>query len=143
MIPCSDNPFPIALDAPASQLTSDFNSFIAQIRRVICSHLSDNRGRIVPPIHHQNWRLIHADLNWDIPATMLNYLGMDGLQITKVGDVVQRIYRKRIRGERFIRVEEGTHPFPRNANFTVEIGETIIAVVRQAREELPLGVGGV
>jgi hypothetical protein len=138
MVPCSDRPFPISLDSP-DRLTSDFISFVAQIRRVIVSYLSDMRGRIVPPIHHPSWRLIHADMNWDVPATMLNYLGMDGgIQVIKAGEAVLRVYRKRLKnGERFIRVEEGVHLFrSASSSFNWSIGQTIVEAAIGARKKL-------
>jgi hypothetical protein len=140
MVPCTDRPFPISLDS-SERVTSDFNSFVAQIRRVICTHLSDGRGRIVPPIHSPAWRLIHGDLNWDIPTTMLNYLGMDGIQVTKVNDAILRVYRKRLRGERFVRVEEDTHPFRNAVSFDESVGSIIISAAKEAQKELRVGGG--
>lgn len=139
MVPCSDVPFPISLNSP-ERVTSDFNSFVAQIRRVICAHLSDNKGRIVPPIHSPVWRLIHADINWDIPTTTLSYLSMDGIQVTKVNDIVVRVYRKRIMGERFVRVEEGVHSFMKDTQegFNDSIGSVIVGAARRAQKKLPV-----
>jgi hypothetical protein len=71
---------------------------------------------------------------------MLNYLGMDGIQVTKVNDVILRVYRKRIRGERFVRVEEGVHSFMKDTQdggFDESIGSTIIAAAKAAQQELP------
>ena len=137
MVPCSDRPFPIHLDSP-EQVTSDFNSFVAQIRRIIVTHLSDHRGRIVPPIHSSAWRLVHGDLNWDIPTTMLSYLGMDGIQITKASDAILRIYRKRVRGERYVRVEEGVHRFTKDVKggFDNSVGFSIIEAAKRAQKQL-------
>jgi hypothetical protein len=136
MVPCSDRPFPIALDSP-NQVTSDFTSFVAQIRGAISRRLGDSRARIIPPIHNPlAWRLIHGDLNWDIPTTMLNFLSMPHIQITKVNDIIQRIYAKRIDGKRVIRSEEGVHQF-KNAPIDTSIGQTILDAVKEAREQLP------
>jgi hypothetical protein len=141
IVSCSERPFPIGLNSP-DRVSSDFTSFVAQIRRFICSHLSDYRGRMVPPIHNANhWRILHADINWDIPVTTLQYLGMDGLQITKVDDIVQRIYRKRINGKRFIRVEEGVRSFPQGVGAAAidnSIGETLIEAAKEAKKKLLL-----
>jgi hypothetical protein len=138
-IPCSNNPFPISPNAP-ERTTSDFNHFIAQIRGFLCSQLSDYRGRIVPPIHDSSWRLVHADLNWDVPTTTLNFLSMCDIQVTRlINDVILRVYRKMQNREPHIRVEKGTHPFSNDAtstSFDEFIGPTIIAAVKDAQKEL-------
>src|ERR671918_1771277 len=54
------------------------------------------------PIHDpRRWGMVHVDFNWNIPVTTMQYLGMDGLQITQVDEITRCIYRKRIMGHRF------------------------------------------
>jgi hypothetical protein len=142
IVSCSDRPFPISLNSP-ERLTSDFTSFVAQIRGFICSHLSDSRGAIVPPIHnHRSWRLAHGEFNWDVPVTTMQYLGMDGVQINTIDEITKRIYRKRIEGKRFIRCE-GTHKFaPEAAAIDECVGDSLVAAARKVQKKLSMRGGG-
>ena len=70
---------------------------------------------------------------------MLNYLGMDGIQITKANDAILRVYRKRIKGARVIRCERAVNSFMKDTQqggFNESIGSTIIEAARAARKEL-------
>jgi hypothetical protein len=137
IVSCSERPLSISLNSP-DRVTSDFTSFVAQIRGFICSHLSDYRGAIVPPIHNSRcWRLVHADINWDIPVTTMQFLGMDGVQITTVDDITKRIYRKPVDGKRFIRVEEAVHPFPPEmAAIDDSVGQSLVQAANEARRRI-------
>ena len=129
---------------PTIASLSDFNSFVAQIRGFLCSQLSDYRGRIIPPIHSPAWRLVHADLNWDIPTTTLNFLAMTDIQVTRPNDVILRVYKKMLNREPYVRVEKGTHPFSNaftNISFNNSIGQTIIGAVKETQKELSVGAG--
>jgi hypothetical protein len=122
---CSDKPFPISLNTP-QRVTSDFTSFVAQIHHFICSHISDYRGKIIGPIHNtQYWTTGRFEYNWDIPTTTLQFLGMDGIQVTGVDDVIKRVYRKRFsdNGKRCIRLEESVD---------------LAALLGKKRSELPI-----
>lgn len=137
MIPCSDKPFPIELDKGPENVSFRFLLFAAQLRELISSLVKDYRGRIVPHIDDPAWRLIHADINFDVPTSVYHYMANEGgLEITKANDVILRIYRKRLSdGLRYIRHEEGTHQF-KSAPLTDSIGQTIIEAAHNARQQL-------
>lgn len=134
-IPCSARPFPISHIRDANNITSDFNAFVAQIRYFLCSRISDFRGIIVPPIHSRSWRLIQADINWDIPTTAMNFSTMCNIQVTRLSGIILRVYRKSIEGHKYVRVEEATHGFA-NSSFDANIGSTIIDAIKHAQKEL-------
>lgn len=136
-IPCSDKPFPITMSNSA-QTTSDFNALIAQIRYFLVDCFRDFRGSIVPPIHSAAWRLVHADINWDIPTTALNFLKINDIQITKVNDIILRVYKKMLNAKTYVRVEEGTHAFKNIPIGTDAIGPTLVSAAEQAAQRLKL-----
>jgi hypothetical protein len=140
IISCSDRPFPLSLNSP-DRVTSDFTSFVAQIRGFICRHLSDFRGVIVPPVHNARcWRLACAEFNWDLRCTSMQYLGMDGVQISTVDKITKRIYRKRMQdGKRSIRVEEAAPIPPEMAAIDGSVGESLVQAAKQARRRI---IGG-
>jgi len=137
-IPCTEKPFPINLDSP-EQTSIEFIALVAAIRHQLTTNwLSDSRGIIVPPIQSDAWRFVHADLNWDIPTTALNFLDMCDVQITHFNDV-WRFYKKQIDNHLYVRIEQGTHQFSNaltTVSFNESIGATIIAAVKEARDKL-------
>jgi hypothetical protein len=146
IVSCSNRPFPISLNSP-ERTTSDFTSFVAQIRGAICRRLSDGNGRIVPPVHNARcWRLASAEFNWDLTVTTMQYLGMDGLQITKVNDITQRIYRKRIEGKHVMRIEETVHSFPSAEEEKIgraidnSVGDSLVAAAKAVKKNLSMRV---
>jgi hypothetical protein len=136
-IPCSKKPFPITMHSPL-QTTSDFTSLIAEIRRFLVQCLLDFNGRLVPPIHAPTWRLVHADINWDVPSTALNFLTMNDIQITLLDNVILRIYRKKLDDAKtYIRVE-GTHSFGNAPVGTDEIGPIIVTAAEELAQRLAM-----
>jgi hypothetical protein len=81
--------------------------FASQIRQFICSSdcLKDTRGELVPSIQDPVWQLVDADLNFDVPITILKYKIMGHHQIVKFGEVF-RIYKKMLDGQLYARVEQ-------------------------------------
>jgi hypothetical protein len=134
-IPSSSRPLPISSNS-ADKTTSDFISFVAQIRAFLVQNLRDFHGKIVPPIHDPSWCLVHADFNTDVPTKDINFRGC--IQVNDfANNVVLKIYKKRLgpQGKRYIRFEEGVHAF-HNAPLDNSIGETIVAAAKQAQQNI-------
>ena len=131
----SSRPFPISPNN-ADRITSDFSSFVAQIRAFLVQNLRDFHGKIVPPVHDPSWCLVHADFNTDIPTKDINFRGC--LQVNDfANNVVLKVYKKRLglQGKRYIRFEEGVHAF-KNAPLDSTIGETIVAAAKEAQQNI-------
>jgi hypothetical protein len=151
-IPSTRRPFVILDDYASSQLTSSaytflpdyFLPFVAQIRDFLQRRLSDNiQCKIVPPLQGltSTWVLKHADLNWDVPTTPLNYKVFSSpVQIPHLNGIFLRVYRKMSLQHRTqLRVEEGVHKF--NSSFTdatSSLGPTIISAAKDAMQKLSL-----
>ena len=139
-IPCSDTPFPLSPvpidDTNNNRLTSLFKDFASQIRGVMCFELRDTTGAIIPPIDSSRWRFIQADLGWDTPITPKQYRVMTDVQLTTFNDIVLQIYKKRISGHYYARVEERNHQFSNQqtiTSFDNDIGSKITEAFKSAQ----------
>ena len=137
----SSRPLPISPNN-RDKTTSDFTSFVAQIRAFLVQNLRDFHSKIVPPIHDPSWCLVHADFNTDIPTKDINFRGC--IQVNDfANNVVLKIYKKRLgpQGKRYIRFEEGVHTF-KNAPINNSIGETIVTAAKEAQQNIRRQFGG-
>lgn len=138
-IPCSEAPFllsPVPIGDTNNRLTSLFKDFASQIRGVMCVDLRDTTGAIIPPIDSSRWRFIQADLGWDTPITPKQYRVMTNVQLTTFNDIVLQIYKKRISGHYFARVEERNHQFSNQqttTSFDNDIGPKITEAFKSAQ----------
>jgi hypothetical protein len=151
-IPSTRKPFIILDDYAASQLIASayslfpdyFLPFIAQIRDFLQRRLSDNiQCKIVPPLQGpaSTWVLKHADLNWDVPTTPLNYKVFPSpIQILRLNGIFLRVYRKMsLQHKTCLRVEDGVHKF--NSPFTDAsccLGPTIISAAKDTMQKLSI-----
>jgi len=149
-IPSTRKPFIILDDYAALQLMSSaytffpdyFLPFVAQIRDYLQRRLSDNiQCKIVPPLQGptSTWVLKHADLNWDVPTTPLNYKVFPSpIQIPQLNGIFLRVYRKMSQQHTtHLRVEEGVHKF--NSPFidaSSSLGPTIISAAKDTMQKL-------
>jgi hypothetical protein len=138
-IPCSDAPFPLSpvpIDDTNNRLTSLFKDFASQIRGVMCFKLRDTTGAIIPPIDSSCWLFIQADLSWDTPITPKQYRVMTNVQLKTFNDIVLQIYKKRISGHYYGRVEERNHQFSNQqtiTSFDNDIGSKITEAFKSAQ----------
>lgn len=151
-IPSTRKPF-IILDAYAAhQLAASngtffpdyFLPFVAQIRDYLQRRLCDNiQCKIVPPVQGptSTWVLKHADLNWDVPTSPLNYKVFSSpIQIPQLNGIFLKVYGKMsLQHKTLLRVEDGVHKF--NSPFTdasSSFGPIIISAAKDALQKLSL-----
>ncbi len=138
-IRCSRKPLPIYIQDPDATRTYII-AFVSEVRQFLCgsSGLKDYSSKIVPPI--QNWRLVRADINFDVPCTTNKFQITANMQITKFGDVF-RIYAKMLEGKTHIRLEQdnvfnaplsGTNENNNNQN----LGHTIVSAAKSLARKL-------
>ena len=161
-VPSTRKPFLILDYYATSQLISSaytffpdyFLPFVAQVRDYLQRRLCDNiQCKIVPPLQGptSTWVLKHADLNWDVPTTPLNYkVFCSPVQIPQLNGIFLKVYRKMsLQHRTHLRVEEGIHKF--DASLTGDgmdsIGSIIRSAARDAAQKLSLiskeqGAGG-
>jgi hypothetical protein len=151
-VPSTRKPFLILDEYASSQLISSaysyfpdyFLPFVAQIRDFLQRRLSDNIWcKIVPPLQGptSTWVLKHADLNWDVPTTPLNYKVFSSpIQIPQLNGIFLKVYRKMsLQHKTHLRVEDGVHKF--NFPFSdasCSLGPTIISTAKDAVQKLSL-----
>jgi hypothetical protein len=151
-IPSTRKPFLILEEYATSQLISSaytffpdyFLPFVAQVRDYLQRRLCDNiQCKIVPPLQGptSTWVLKHADLNWDVPTTPLNYKVFSSpIHIPQLNGIFLKVYRKMsLQHKTRLRVEDGVHKF--NSPFTdssSSLGPTIISAAKDAMQKLSL-----
>lgn len=151
-VPSTRKPFIILDDYATSQLISSaysffpdyFLPFVAQIRDYLQRRLSDNiQCKIVPPLQGptSTWVLKHADLNWDVPTSPLNYKVFSSpIQIPQLNGIFLKVYRKMsLQHKTLLRVEDGVHKF--NSPFTdasSSFGPIIISAAKDTLQKLSL-----
>jgi hypothetical protein len=102
----------------------------------MCVELRDTTGAIIPPIDSSRWRFIQADLGWDTPITPKQHRVMTNVQLTAFNDIVLQIYKKRIKGNYYARVEEQNHQFSNQqttTSFDNDIGSKITEAYKSAQ----------
>jgi hypothetical protein len=148
-IPSARKPF-IILDAyAAGQLAVSngtffpdyFLPFVAQIRDYLQRRLCDNiQCKIVPPLQGpaSTWVLKHADLNWDVPTTPINYkVFCSPIHIPRLNGIFLKVYRKMSLQHRTnLRVEEGVHKFDAPLANMDSIGSKIMSAAKDAAQKL-------
>jgi len=134
-IPCSDCPFPIYMHDPDATAINIIG-FISQIRQFMSSSdcLNDTRGVLVPPIQDPAWQLVDADLNFDVPITILKFKIMGHYQIVKFGEVF-RIYKKMLDGQTYARVEQDK-VFKAPLSNKEELGPLIVSAAKLVPHKL-------
>ncbi len=148
-IPSTRKPFTVLDAYAADQLAASngtffpdyFLPFVAQIRDYLQRKLCDNiQCKIVPPLQGptSTWVLKHADLNWDISTTPINYkVFCSPIHIPKLSGIFLKVYRKMSLHYRTqLRVEEGVHKFDAPLTNTGSIGSIIISAAKDAAQKL-------
>jgi hypothetical protein len=152
-VPSTRKPFLILDDYATSQLISSAYTFfpdyvlpfVAQIRDYLQRRLSDNiQCKIVPPLQGptSTWVLKHADLNWDVPTTPLNYKVFSSpVQIPHLNGIFLKVYRKMSLQHRTqLRVEEPVHKFDAPLDDMDSIGSITISAAKDAAQKLSTAV---
>lgn len=115
---------------------------MAQIRDYLQRRLCDNiRCKIVPPLQGptSTWVLKHADLNWDVPTTPINYkVFCSPIHIPKLNGIFLKVYRKMSLHHRTqLRVEEGVHKFDAPLTNMESIDSIIVSAAKDTAQKLP------
>jgi hypothetical protein len=116
-VPSTDNPLPFP---NTEELANEFLVFLGEIRGYIQRCLSDKRGVIVPSV--LSWRLVHADINKDVPCSSELFITFPKLEISRL-DGVFRLYARMLQGHCHVRLEKGNHVF--NQTMEEAIGSLI------------------
>lgn len=128
-VPSSERPLPFA---HSEDLTNEFLIFLGEIRGYIQRCLSDRRGVLVPSA--LSWRLVHADINKDVPCSPELFLTLHDMEMIRV-DGVFRFYARMLQGFCHVRLKKGNHVFNQTVEQTME--RAIASVVKE------LGAAGV
>lgn len=104
-VPSKDYPLPFP---NTEEIANEFLAFLGAIKGYIERCLSDKRGVLVPSV--LSWRLIHADINKDIPCSPELFLTFPKLEMIRV-DGVFRAYTRMLNGCCHFRFEKGNHVF--------------------------------
>jgi hypothetical protein len=122
-LPSKDYPLPFP---NTEELANEFLAFLGAIKGYIERCLSDKRGVLVPSV--LSWRLVHADINKDVPCSPELFLTFPKMEIIRA-DGVFRAYARMLHGCCHFRFEKGNHVF----NQTME--HVITSLVKEVGQE--------
>ncbi len=122
-VPSKDYPLPFP---NTEEIANEFIAFLGAIKGYIERCLFDKRGVLVPSV--LSWRLIHADINKDVPCSPELFLTFPKMEIIRA-DGVFRAYTRMLHGCCHFRFEKGNHVF----NQTME--HVITSLVKDVRQE--------
>jgi hypothetical protein len=128
-VPSSERPLPFP---NKEDLANEFLIFLGEIRGYIQRCLSDRRGVLVPSAF--SWRLVHADINKDVPCSPELFLTLHDMEMIRV-DGVFRFYARMLQGYCHVRLEKGNHVFNQTVEQTME--RAIASLVKE------LGAAGI
>jgi hypothetical protein len=96
-VPSTDNPLPFP---KTEELANEFLIFLGEIRGHITGCLSDRRGILVPSV--LSWRLVHADINKDVPCSPEFFITFPKIEISRLDGVFRLYARMRHYATKFV-----------------------------------------